>query len=940
MQAVTGGCIAFCRWSLYYDNRVSRGPPPPSVHSDMKSIRTVLGLLLLFPSHFLLSQRNVYLVLGSDTAIWDGMDVARYNCTYALTLYTDPTANPARVMDPAFRSPLRDSYGAPVKLTWWMMAGNIFRHATNTNIPNPNTMTLHLMKQYQGESVKAWGDELTLHYHTFVWTDYDGDGIYYWNQARSFLESSDDFDVTLAEMLLEEETFPASFRSGWHAMDNDWQQRLDMLLPYSLHNDWPAKNTDLTEPLDNIYDWSRAPSVFVPFHPSPTDYQVTGSCRGWNVRSAYMSSADSAFMDGIFALAAAGTDQVVCLWAHLPETDFLDNVRKVDASAHAVTARFPGVHFRYCTAVEAMQLWRGTTDTVRPQLTFEEIPEGAMVRWRISANEPLFQTTPFVAVKDKYGEYRVLPCQTVGDRVWETSIGSTRADLAKVGVAATDTAGNVATAIIRYLPEDIFVDDKDPGYAERSGTWVSAQTASWGTSSRTATLGVSDSAKAEWTATIAVSGLYSVFAQVPALPNPALLVEFRLLEGDKVVSTAAFSTGVPGNRWVHIGTALLTSGTGHSVQMVASGSTQEGTQVAADVIKFSALVRDKWLVVPDAFDVGEVIVQRESTRRFSVRNEGVQPVVLSAVTSTQGTTTLKNPLPLTIQPMGEAQLEFGIQASVVGVLIDTLVIVSDDPRHSLVRSPVRGTVLEYFALVDDLDSLSYSESGAWSFSVAQAYGPTSRYAYPAPGVSAEFVAQLAKGGVYQIQEIVPTTVNASVRARYVLRVGGQRVDSAFIDQNVGSGAWVTLLEHGVPAGSEARVELTDAMSPVVSGKVLRADAIRFQWIRAGEEGVRPDEGGVPVAYALGQNYPNPFNPTTAVSFQLPVVSEVRLAVYDVLGREVAVLVNERKTPGRYEARFDASGLASGVYLYRLQARQIDGGQADTYVETKRMVLMR
>lgn len=88
----------------------------------------------------------------------------------------------------------------------------------------------------------------------------------------------------------------------------------------------------------------------------------------------------------------------------------------------------------------------------------------------------------------------------------------------------------------------------------------------------------------------------------------------------------------------------------------------------------------------------------------------------------------------------------------------------------------------------------------------------------------------------------------------------------------------------------------------------------------------------PEAFRLEQNYPNPFNPTTVVSYQLPAVSDVRLIVYDLLGRDVAVLVNGKQVPGRYEVRFDASGLASGVYLYRLTA----GGS----VQTRKMLLVR
>ena len=88
----------------------------------------------------------------------------------------------------------------------------------------------------------------------------------------------------------------------------------------------------------------------------------------------------------------------------------------------------------------------------------------------------------------------------------------------------------------------------------------------------------------------------------------------------------------------------------------------------------------------------------------------------------------------------------------------------------------------------------------------------------------------------------------------------------------------------------------------------------------------------PETYALSQNYPNPFNPKTVISYQLSVVSSVKLNVYDVLGREVAVLVDERKAPGTYQVAFDGSVLSSGVYFYRLHA--------GTFMETKKLLLVR
>jgi photosystem II stability/assembly factor-like uncharacterized protein len=85
-------------------------------------------------------------------------------------------------------------------------------------------------------------------------------------------------------------------------------------------------------------------------------------------------------------------------------------------------------------------------------------------------------------------------------------------------------------------------------------------------------------------------------------------------------------------------------------------------------------------------------------------------------------------------------------------------------------------------------------------------------------------------------------------------------------------------------------------------------------------------------YSLEQNYPNPFNPKTVVSSQLPVASQVRLVVYDLLGREVAVLVNERRSAGSYQDTFDGSGLASGVYFYQMTA--------GSFVEAKKLLLLR
>jgi len=119
----------------------------------------------------------------------------------------------------------------------------------------------------------------------------------------------------------------------------------------------------------------------------------------------------------------------------------------------------------------------------------------------------------------------------------------------------------------------------------------------------------------------------------------------------------------------------------------------------------------------------------------------------------------------------------------------------------------------------------------------------------------------------------------------------------------------------------------------------------------GISGINDSEDWIPTEFTLYQNYPNPFNPVTTIKFSIPsnVKSgtsnhqpsagvSTKLVVYDMLGREIATLVDEMKAPGRYEVLWDATGLASGVYFYKLVAESF--GKAGSFIQVRKMILLR
>ncbi len=178
-----------------------------------------------------------------------------------------------------------------------------------------------------------------------------------------------------------------------------------------------------------------------------------------------------------------------------------------------------------------------------------------------------------------------------------------------------------------------------------------------------------------------------------------------------------------------------------------------------------------------------------------------------------------------------------------------------------------------------------------------------------------------------IVEQVPGTIFKFEASDDVVEIG----QPVTISWSVAYGSVVTL--NNVPVANQGDTVLhptapTDYVLET-TGDVNSSQTITVNAVVAD---VGEPTGVLPAQYGLAQNYPNPFNPSTTIVYQVPEHAFVRLNVYDVLGREVATLVNEEVPAGEYALQWDASAMMTGVYYYRIQA--------GNYTETRKLLLMR
>jgi hypothetical protein len=210
-----------------------------------------------------------------------------------------------------------------------------------------------------------------------------------------------------------------------------------------------------------------------------------------------------------------------------------------------------------------------------------------------------------------------------------------------VAIAATDTAGNVATRILRYLPDDTFLDNLDPQYREGQGTWTSSTNASWGTDARLALLASNSVAQAGWDLALSWSGRYHISAQVPALATAATNVVYRIFGGSTNLLSVVFPAGITTKQWVFVGSVVLDQTLSNHVEMVVSGADQPGNYAIADVLRVSPVAEDSFPVINSENQVALFPTSRGYALRFAAAQSGARYAIQRTADLTAAWSTLQ-----------------------------------------------------------------------------------------------------------------------------------------------------------------------------------------------------------------------------------------------------------------------------------------------------------
>ncbi|MEO8664351.1 MAG: M14 family zinc carboxypeptidase [Ignavibacteria bacterium] len=234
-------------------------------------------------------------------------------------------------------------------------------------------------------------------------------------------------------------------------------------------------------------------------------------------------------------------------------------------------------------------------------------------------------------------------------------------------------------------------------------------------------------------------------------------------------------------------------------------------------------------------------------------------------------------------------------------------------------------------------------SSGWNTTTTQSYSPTRSFADSPTGNYPN-----ASNRTMTLTTALNVSANPTVLLSFWYKHTIDTLDNAYVDVSNDNGAtWqsVRFYNKTVSTWTKEVVDISQIASStttlkirfsMVSNGTVVADGIYIDNIKLSGYNATPvgitQNTGIPGRYSLSQNYPNPFNPKTVINYQLSMTNFVSLKVFDVLGNQVATLVNEDQNPGNYSVSFDGNNLSSGLYYYKLESGE--------FTDTKKMLLIK
>ena len=224
------------------------------------------------------------------------------------------------------------------------------------------------------------------------------------------------------------------------------------------------------------------------------------------------------------------------------------------------------------------------------------------------------------------------------------------------------------------------------------------------------------------------------------------------------------------------------------------------------------------------------------------------------------------------------------------------------------------------------------------------------YTLPPTSVSPVFSADGYYCGTTSLSTITATVANnincvgyENISIEFDNDWNSYSISTAYVEASYNGGStWDTIISFGGDARNTHEIKSLPGASNIPNLKVRfrTTQANNYTWWTIDNvtikgdlvTGITKSESQIPTDYTLSQNYPNPFNPSTEIKFDIPKPSYVKLIVYDVLGREIKILVNEKLNAGRYRIDWDGSSYPSGVYFYKMVT--------DEYVSVKKMLMIK